>query len=639
MKRYVLFAGGTGARVAEALLMAAAAGVTQADHLQVLLADTDLSGSRSVELLRAQYADYERVRAALAVAEDHGAGRPFRTEMTLHTWPRQLPGGARHLSDWTAQSEEDVLLCQALFDEEAARLDLRSGLQGQRTLGRMVMAGLLDEAAKDPQDALTVLTAEMNAALEAGEEVRVVLAGSVCGGTGAAGLPLLARHIQDTTNGRALIGAVLMAASSDHEDAAQARDMLAEFAGERVCSAVCVLGLPRSSCTAAPADYAHLADWLAVYCLDVLLHRPVWPAGLFTVQAPAGPLTWEIFGKAAGRYRMCYGRFFKAAAAWDAIIGPKVEKRLTRPFFLRDGLFGWYAHFFRHVGDQKEICLEDVKCLSRFMRVALLWLGGLMRTLPPEMSHAQEMSQVCGEAAQHYRGLTDLVGQLTLLDDDVQRTGEYEDGRVYRSREEQSGEKEKTMRRIDAVRQEIAARDAKKEQLARRMGGAAMMSMLQEALDDAQTESDELRERYLEANRRIDHAESIAAPEDLYRITDARTKLDRMVRHQQMLDAREAFILADVERAAGEAVRFAKPVVTGSGVGGLFHDGLTGRLLAQNKRLKATEVEQLWADMVQPADGRPLKVALKRIKKAKVDDCAPVMSLMRALILEAMEEV
>lgn len=639
MKRYVLFAGGTGTRAAQALLTAAAAGVTQADHLTVLLADTDLSGSRSAEMLRAQAADYERVRAAFSVAAEQGANRPFRTALTLHAWPRQLPGDACTLADWTALSEEDALLCQAMFDGDAAQLDLRGGFHGRRALGRTVIAGLLEEAAKDPEDVLTLLIAEMNAALEAGEEVRVVLAGSVCGGTGAAALPLMARHIQEQTKGRARIGAVLLAASGDYEDAAQAREALAEFAAEGACSAVCVLGLPRSSCTAAPADYAQLTDWLAVYCMDVLLHRPAWPEGLFTVQAPEGPLTWEIFGKAGPRYRRGYGRLFKAAAAWGAVIGPQVEKRLTRPFFLRDGLFGWYAHFFRRAGNQKEMCLEDVKCLSRLMRVMLLWLGGLMRTLPPEMTHAAEMSQVRQEAEQHYRGLTELVGQLALLDDDVQRTGEYEDGRVYRSREEQSGEKEQTLRRIDAVKQEIADRIARQEQLNRRLGGANVMRMLQDAQDAAQAEGDELRARYTEANRRIDHAESIAAPEDLYRITDARTKLERMVRHQQVLDAREAFIQGDVQKASADAMRFARPVTAGSSTGGLFHDGFTGRLLAQDKRLKAAEVEGLWPEMVIPADGRTLKATLKRIRKAEVDGCAPVMSLMRALILEAMEEV
>ena len=67
------------------------------------------------------------------------------------------------------------------------------------------------------------------------------------------------------------------------------------FAQEDVCDAVAVLGLPMSSCSSVPADYAHLTDWLAVYSMDVLLHRPQWPSGVFTVKAPEGPLSWAIF--------------------------------------------------------------------------------------------------------------------------------------------------------------------------------------------------------------------------------------------------------------------------------------------------------------------------------------------------------
>ena len=632
MKRFVLFLGGTGARAAEALMLAAAAGAFQAEEVSVLLADTD--SSRATELLQAQYADYARVHEALG----RKAGtEPFSTALTLQTWPENMPGEAAAMADWAA-GEEDALLCQALFDYDTAHAPLSGSLQGRYILGRTLFAALLDEAAKNPADALTDMIAGMNEAIEAGQEVRVVLAGSLCGGAGAAGLPLLARHIRRETCGKARIGAVLLAATGEKQDAALAREALKEFAREEAVTAACVLGLPHSSCTSATADYARLTDWLAIYCMDILLHRPQWPEGLFTVQAPQGPLTWDVFGKAAPRYRLAYGRLIKVAAAWDAVLGPQVEKRLTRPALLRDGLFGWYAHFFRRARQHREENLTDVRCLSRLMRVALLWLGSVMHTLPPEMAHAEEMAQAIQAAQEHYRGLTELVGQLTLLDEVAQRTEVYEEGRVYRRYEEQDAESEKNTQRIDAVKREIAQRTARQEQLNRHMGGAAMMRMLQEALDDANRESEELRARYIEANRRIDHAEAIAAPEDLYRITDARTKLDRMVRHQQLLDARADFILADVEKASGQALRYARPALSGAAVGGLFHEGLTAKLCRAEKRLRPADVEGIWASLVTPADGRSLKEALKKIKKAEVNEAAPVMSLLRALLQSAMKE-
>lgn len=640
MKRYVLFVGGGGARAAEALLVAASAGVLRADMLQVLLADVDNHGLRSADMLRAKYADYDRMQVALSRMEAAGDLTPFHTMLNFASWPAQLPGGGNTLADWTTENESDALLCQALFTREEAQMNLHGGFRGKRLLGRTVFAGLLQASAEDGTDALNRLVADMKEALAAGEEVRVVLCGSVTGGTGAAGLPLLARHVREMTEGKARIGAVLLAATGDYEDPGRAKEAIAAFAEETACSAVCLLGLPRSSAVAAPADYAHLADWLAVYSMDILLHRPQWPEGLFTVQTDGGVLSWDIFGKAAGRYRLAYGRLMKTAAAWNHVVGPRVEKRLRHPFFLRDNLFGWYARFFRRAGWQRNECLDDVARLSRLMRVVLIWMGGLMQTLPPEMTHWTTLAPALKEAQAQYGELTDMVGQLTLLDDEALQEEAYDEGRVYRHGLESGEDDGQTLKAADDVRAEIELRRAAQRRMQERIGGAAAIRLLQEAHEDAQNRCEELRERYREANRRIDHAESIAAPEDMYRITDARTKLERMERHQRLLDARETFIAEDVAAAEQDESRFAKPAVTGAGIGnGLFNPRLTQRLLLQERRVRASEVEKAYPDFVLPADGRTLKTTLKRLCKAPVCDTAPVMSLLRAMMCEAMEEV
>lgn len=639
MKRFVLLVGGSGARVAEALLCGACAGVLQADVLDVLLADTDHRGARSAELLRAKYADYDSMQVAVAGQAGASALQPFHTQLNLRTWPAPLPGEADSLSRWTADSEADALLCQALFDEDASALNLREGFHGRREMGEAIFSGLLREAEADPDDPLYAMVDAMCEAAEAGEEVRVVLAGSVCGGTGAAGLPLLARFIGERTRGRARIGAVLLAANGDYEDPAKAKEALTAFSREALCDAVCVLGLPMSSCSAAPADYAHLTDWLALYCMDVLLHRPQWLSGVFTVQAEAGPLSWSVFGKAAERYRLAYGRLIKAAAAWTYVIAPQVEKRLCRPFYLRDNLFGWYAHFFRRAAETREARGEDIDALTRLMSVALVWLGGLFRTLPPELRYADELFPAREEAREHYDALMTLISQLTLLDGDAQKSESYEESFVYRHGTQEEDESTQTLRRIDAVKAEIARRRAEQERLNRRIGGAATMQVLQDALAEAEDACGELEERYAEANRRIDRAESIAAPEDQYRITDARTKLERMTRHREVLEERLAYIRADVERAAVPQERSRKPETTGPAArSAMFSPRLTERLLT-DRRLTRKEVEAMWAEIVQPADGLTIRQALRRMRRAPVNQNAPVMSLLHALIMHSMEEV
>ncbi len=329
----------------------------------------------------------------------------------------------------------------------------------------------------------------------------------------------------------------------------------------------------------------------------------------------------------------------KAAAAWNCVIGPQVEKRLEHPFILRDRLWGWYAHFFRKVGRDRSVPLDDVACVTRLMRVALLWMGSLMHTLPPEMTHAAQLGKAREEAWSHYQELVELAGQLAMLDDDAQQSEAFEEGRVYRDAVDDDSESIQAGRRIDAVQQEIDRRAAVQAKLNERIGGAAAVGLVQGALADAQAESAELQARYREANRRIDHAEAIAAPEDLYRITDARTKLDRMVRHQKLLDAREAFITLDVRRVERDERRFARPEISGAGNGnGMLHARLMDRLL-QERRVKASEVEALFPQMVLPADGRTLKTTLRQIGTAPVNELAPVMSLLYALMAESMEEV
>lgn len=633
MKRYVVLIGGSGARLAESLLCAAAAGVLPSETLEVLLADTDRRGLQGAELIRAQMRDYAQVRRLMG-----RDGKGFRTELNFRSWPEKLPGDAATLAEWTADSEEDRLLCQALLDAEAASLDLRAGFHGRRMLGQAVFAGLLHETQQDMDDPLGRMVDEMVQAIDAGEEVRVVLVGSVCGGTGAAGIPMLARYIRERTADRVRMGAVLMTASSDQESAANACEAIQQYAADGLCETICVLGLPQSSRTAIPAGVARLTDWLAVYCMDVLLHRQGWLEGVFTVRAEEGPLSWSVFGRAAARYRQGYGRLVKAAAAWVYCIGPKVEQRLERPMVLRDKLFGWYAHFFRKMKTAPDAQLEDAECLDRLLGVVLLWLGGISRTLPVDMRSAAVMTSAKQTAEEHYRKLVDMICHLTVLDEGIQLEEEYADSFVHRGRTDEEDEAEENIRRADAVKQEIQRMMAEQVAMNRKMGGAATMSMLQRMLDEVQQEAAELQERYDEAVRRIDHAETIAAPEDLYKIADARTKLKRMERHQEMLAGRLAHITDDMEEAVSQGLRFDKPALPPTAAeNAMFHVEIADFLL-QREQLTSSDVERLWSHLVLPEDGVTLKEALKAARHAPVDPENPVMSLLQALMQHSMKE-
>ncbi len=634
MKRYVLLVGGTGARLADALLCAAGAGAFPAEKIDVLLADTDHRGVRSAALVSAKMADYACVHQAMG--EKDG---PFRTEVAFSSWPRILPEDASTLAELT-RGETDALLCQALFDKDAASLDLHEGFHGRRALGMVTYAGLLDQADRDHEDALSCLVDDMVQAVNEGEEVRVVLAGSICGGTGAAGIESLTRYILKRTDHQVNLGAVLLAACDDEQDAAQAHEALAAYANTDLLDTVCLLGLPQACRSTAPAEYAHLTDWLGVYCMDVLLHRPVWFKGVFTVKAPEGPLSWEIFGKAAQRYRLCYGGLTKFAAAWVSGLSRKIEKRLRKPRFLRDELLGWYAHFFRRMQADREEQLALIEPLSRLMNVYLIWLGGVCKSLPIDLRNASALSSARDEAENHYRDLIDLSSRLTVMDDDAKRGELYEDNLVYRSKNSsEAAEAEAALKRIAAARQELARRTGVQTALNRKMGGASAMAMLEEALDAARKESGDMRDRYDEAVRRIDHAERIAEEKDQYRITDARTKLKRMERHRLLLDSRLERIDRDVERANEENLRFDKPALTPAPAENeMFPPDLADFLLHPD-RLNKKAVEARYARMVCPGETLTLKNTKKAVRRAPVRRDAPLMSLVKAIFENAMKEV
>jgi hypothetical protein len=134
----------------------------------VLLADTDRRGVRSAGLVAAKMADYARVHRAMEKPEG-----PFRTEVAFSSWPEKLPEDASTLAEYTAGSEADALLCQALFDKNAANLDLHEGFHGRRMLGLVTYAGLLHEADQDAEDALACMVDDMAQAAREGEEVQM----------------------------------------------------------------------------------------------------------------------------------------------------------------------------------------------------------------------------------------------------------------------------------------------------------------------------------------------------------------------------------------------------------------------------------------------------------------------------------
>ena len=247
MKRKVFLFGGSGGRMLEALLFMAFAGITPEETLDLVLCDPDGDGMHGAVQLRQELADYQRIWASRTYI---GTGNPaFQTEINLRTWCDPLPMNAKTLADWTQDEKQDALLCQALFPADTASLDLRQGFHDHPELARVAFAAMLSECENDPDDAMHRTLDEIQSALNAGEEVRVVLAGSLCGGTGAAGIESVAALLQNRfgQNDNFRMAAVLMLPCADGESPARAQAALERISIENALQTVCLIGLPQSA--------------------------------------------------------------------------------------------------------------------------------------------------------------------------------------------------------------------------------------------------------------------------------------------------------------------------------------------------------------------------------------------------------
>ncbi len=651
MKRFILLLGGTGGRTLDALLTAASAGVFPAETLEVLLIDTDWRDADSTHRLNTKLADYQAVQLAMTEANlSRMAGGPFAVRLNCAEWPQSLPGDASSLQEITGDTALDALLCKAFFEEGDAQLDLREGFRNRRMLGQITFAGMLREAEENPEDSLTCAISAMNEAIEAGEEVRCVLMGSVCGGTGAAGFPALCRHIRRHTDGKARIGAILLGANCDQDNDTNAYDAILSYAREGLCDTVGMVALPASCRTEVPVGESQLTDWLAVYMMDVLLHRPDWLKGLFTVRAPEGALDWRIFGASADRYRLAYGQLMKTASLWQHILSESVGGRLNHPFGLRDRTFGWYAHFFRRMAYHgpapkwlsrllrsdagNELLLKGA--VDRMMTLVLLWMGGVCKSVPLDLRWASELGRIRRSCAKAYDKNTTTLSQLDLMDSAAVLEDTYADNVIYLDAADAAEDVGQGQRRVAELKMDAAVERNENITEQRKMGGTAVIRMLENALDDAKAEQTELHERYDEAVRRIEQAEKIAAAEDQYRIDDARVKLERLERHRAMLDSKVRFIRRDVENARRGGTRFEKPLpITAAPENRMFHCTWAERLSSLSG-IRPDEVRVWWPEMVCGVETVSVRAALRLLRHAPVDHRLPLVSLLHGLLSVSM---
>jgi len=202
-RNFLIGVGGTGARVAEAMLHCCAAGLGP-DRLVILLVDPDEGNgnlSRTKNLLQTYRACRDGIRQRVgpnvrAFHTDVIAPEPF----VWTIFKKQNQTLADHVGYETLQAKEPDLghLVSLLFSNSELKTPLDQGFRGHPSIGAVVMAGPNME--EEPWRTFWAEVAECRAS-----EARVMLVGSIFGGTGAAGVPTFGAREMLKFNPRAAI--------------------------------------------------------------------------------------------------------------------------------------------------------------------------------------------------------------------------------------------------------------------------------------------------------------------------------------------------------------------------------------------------------------------------------------------------
>ncbi len=191
MKIYLIAAGGSGAKVAEALIHLCGAGLGPSS-LQILSVDTDdNNGNRSrLASTHTTYFDCRKYKWSKGGAPVSDVAVPFSTDITF-----QKLTARTSVSDWGLRNDRicpdqygDVLDLFFTEDEQTTRCE--RGFLARPNLGSLIMGKHLSDQLDEESDNPSSFLASLRNDLNAGTAIRLVVAGSVFGGTGASVLPV-----------------------------------------------------------------------------------------------------------------------------------------------------------------------------------------------------------------------------------------------------------------------------------------------------------------------------------------------------------------------------------------------------------------------------------------------------------------
>ncbi|MBE5801728.1 MAG: hypothetical protein E7319_05500 [Clostridiales bacterium] len=469
---YVLAIGGTGNKILESIVYAAAADAfytispngkrTPVRELHLLSVDVDAACGNTTRASRAaEY--YEQVRAAFD--ETRQTRRGFRTRLDLRRWNMNLSRRATSVSRMTENHARDQLLSRTLFSKTEASLEYSEGFRGHPDLGVLFFSDLLSSLdqlrAMGQPDEMNALLDQMDADISRGETVKVMLCGSIFGGTGASGIPALARYLHERFRDRLSLfemGSMLMlpyykvppsshneeleivVKSADFPDKARTALQYYGMSGmirsseedtDGVFDAIYMLGLPPeafvqtriySTGSQSQENDAHMLEWLATRCIAAFLRTGMRGANAHNMdcyyyQWHTPSFCWQSFDSEGELYRVGYGGLLKASALFFAECYPSLRKLVTGSG--RGGsAIGYCAPYFSDIHHMNALQRDQLEklldALYHFFAFYANWMVQLTRTIPPTMRPKQQQELRLDEASHVYQLLIQRRAQLKM---------------------------------------------------------------------------------------------------------------------------------------------------------------------------------------------------------------------------------
>jgi hypothetical protein len=202
MSYYAIGIGGTGAKCVESLIQLCAAGLMPDDEeLNVLFVDPD-GANGSLARASSLLSNYRSCREGRVEGENFlktpvtPAFPPSSADNTQVIWS-PLENGKHQLDNFfnaNLLSPEAGYLFNLLFSPEEQKMNLDVGFRGRPAIGAAVMASSVDLNNTEPW--LTI-KAKMRADVGNAKPVKIMLFGSIFGGTGASGFPTIGTILKD----------------------------------------------------------------------------------------------------------------------------------------------------------------------------------------------------------------------------------------------------------------------------------------------------------------------------------------------------------------------------------------------------------------------------------------------------------